>query len=139
MPKGRSITCGVIDLSLRGGEGWPLPSKQEGVMTDTPAGSGKGYIYVEMTIHDLERFKQYTALSAPAVQAAGGWYPVAGVKPEVLEGSFAADRIVLVEFDSLERARAFYHSAAYQAAKLKRLGAADFKMLLLEGAPRGQR
>jgi len=108
-------------------------------MTDTPARSAKGYIYVEMTIHDPERFKHYTALSAPAVRAAGGWYPVAGVKPEVLEGSFAADRIVLVEFDSLERARAFYHSAAYQAAKLKRAGAADFKMLLLGGAVRGER
>jgi uncharacterized protein (DUF1330 family) len=116
----------------------------ETVMSQTPAllsvaGKGKGYIYVEMTIHDPERFKAYTALSAPAVQAAGGSYAVAGVRPEVLEGSCAADRIVLVAFDSPERARAFYYSALYQAAKLKRLGAADFKMLLLEGAPRGQR
>jgi uncharacterized protein (DUF1330 family) len=113
--------------------------EQESVMSDTPAGSTKGFIYVEMTIHDPARFKQYTALSAPAVHAAGGWYPVAGVKPEVLEGAFGADRVVLVEFDSLERARAFYHSAAYQAAKLRRAGAADFKMLLLPGAVRGER
>jgi uncharacterized protein (DUF1330 family) len=119
------------------GEDGATSPQQESVMTDTPAGSG--YIYVEMTIHDPERFKQYTALSAPAVHAAGGWYPVAGVKPEVLEGAFAADRVVLVEFDSLERARAFYQSAAYQAAKLKRAGAADFKMLLLGGAARRQR
>ena len=108
-------------------------------MSKTQAGSGKGYIYVEMTIHDPQRFREYTALSAPAVDAAGGSYPVAGVRPEVLEGSFAADRIVLVEFPSLERARAFYHSAAYQAAKLKRTGAAEFKMLLLEGAPGRER
>ena len=100
---------------------------------------GKGYIYVEMTIHDPERFKQYTALSAPAVNAAGGSYRIAGVRPEVLEGSVAADRIVLVEFDSPERARAFYHSAAYQAAKAKRADVADFKMLLLRGAPPRER
>ncbi len=31
-------------------------------------------------------------------------------------------------------ARKFYHSAAYQAAKQKRAGVAEFKMLLLEGA-----
>jgi uncharacterized protein (DUF1330 family) len=111
----------------------------ETIMSQTPAGKGKGYIYVEMTIHDPARFKGYTALSAPAVAAAGGSYAVAGVRPEVLEGACTADRIVLVAFDSPERARAFYHSAAYQAAKLKRLGAADFKMLLLEGAPRAQR
>src|SRR5262252_3433262 len=102
------------------------PANMEAVMSKAQAGTGKGYIYVEMTIHDPQRFKDYTALSAPAVNAAGGSYAVAGVRPEVLEGSFAADRIVLVEFPSLERARAFYHSAAYQAAKLKRAGAADF-------------
>lgn len=139
MPKGRSITCRVIDVSLRVAKDGATSREQESAMTATPAGPGKGYIYVEMTIRDPERFKQYTALSAPAVEAAGGWYPVAGVRPEVLEGSFAADRIVLVEFDSLERARAFYYSAAYQAAKLKRAGAADFKMLLLPGAGRRER
>jgi uncharacterized protein (DUF1330 family) len=104
-------------------------------MSDSAAKAGPGYIYVEMTIRDPERFKQYTALSAPAVHAAGGRYAVAGVRPEVLEGSFDAHRIVLVQFDGVDRARAFYHSAAYQAAKAKREGAADFKMLLLPGAP----
>jgi uncharacterized protein (DUF1330 family) len=101
-------------------------------MSDSP--NKPAYIYVEMTIRDPERFKQYTALSAPAVHAVGGRYVVAGVKPEVLEGAFDAHRIVVVQFPSLERAREFYHSAAYQAARQKRAGAAEFKMLLLEGA-----
>jgi uncharacterized protein (DUF1330 family) len=96
--------------------------------------SKPGYIYVEMTIKDSERFKQYTALSAPAVHAADGRYVVAGVKPEVVEGAFDAHRIVVVHFPSVERARQFYHSAAYQAARQKRQGAVEFKMLLLEGA-----
>jgi uncharacterized protein (DUF1330 family) len=65
-----------------------------------------------MTIHDPARFKDYTALSAPAVHAAGGKYVVAGVRPEVLEGDFSAHRIVVVEFETAARARAFYHSAA---------------------------
>jgi uncharacterized protein (DUF1330 family) len=119
-----------------------MPAKRqprETIMTDTPGAAGKGYIYVEMTINDPKRFRDYTQLSAPAVAAAGGCYPVAGVTPEVLEGRFDAHRVVLVEFESVERARAFYHSAAYQAAKLKRVGVADFKMLLLPGAPPRQR
>jgi uncharacterized protein (DUF1330 family) len=101
-------------------------------MSDTP--NKPAYIYVEMTIKDSQRFKQYTALSAPAVHAAGGRYVVAGVKPEVVEGAFDAHRIVVVQFPTIERAREFYHSAAYQAARQKRAGAAEFKMLLLEGA-----
>lgn len=101
----------------------------------TPANmSGRGYIYVEMTIKDPEGFKQYTALSAPAVQAAGGRYIVAGTVPEVLEGTVEGQRIVVVEFPTVAQARDFYHSAAYQAAKAKRVKAAEFKMVLLEGA-----
>ncbi len=103
-------------------------------MSNEVSKAGRGYIYVEMTIHDPEQFKQYTALSAPAVAAAGGRYIVAGVRPEVLEGGFEAHRIVVVEFATTAQARAFYHSAAYQAAKAKRVGAAEFKMLLLQGA-----
>jgi uncharacterized protein (DUF1330 family) len=103
-------------------------------MSEANTKPGRGYIYVEMTVTDPQGFKGYTALSAPAVQAAGGRYIVAGVRPEVLEGAFDAHRIVVVEFPNAARAREFYRSAAYQAAKAKRAGAATFKMLLLEGA-----
>jgi uncharacterized protein (DUF1330 family) len=109
-----------------------IADRSAGVHATTIAAAARG-------LHYLRRNRHGTALAKDAVHAAGGSYPVAGVRPEVLEGSFAADRIVLVEFDSLERVRAFYHSAAYQAAKLKRAGAADFKMLLLEGAPPRER
>jgi uncharacterized protein (DUF1330 family) len=95
---------------------------------------GRGYIYVEMSLKDPEGFKQYTALSAPAVHAAGGRYIVRGVRPEP-EGATNVDRIVIVEFDTADQARAFYHSAAYQAARQKRLTAAEFRMTLVEGPP----
>lgn len=103
-------------------------------MSDATARPRRGYIYVEMTIRDRERFKQYTALSAPAVHAAGGRYIVAGARPECLEGGFDADGVVVVEFESAAQARDFYRSAPYQAARAERLGAAEFRMLLLEGA-----
>jgi len=103
-------------------------------MSDTAIKQGRGYIYVEMNIRDRERFKGYTSLSAPAVQAAGGRYIVGGVRPEVLEGETGADRVVIVEFPTVDQARAFYHSTAYQAARQKRLDAADFNMVLLGGS-----
>ena len=108
-------------------------------MTADNTEPGRGYIYVEMTIHDPEGFKNYTALSAPAVRAAGGRYVVMGARPEFLEGSAPANRIALVEFESADRAREFYHSAAYQAAREKRLTAAEFRMTLLEGPAGGPR
>jgi uncharacterized protein (DUF1330 family) len=103
-------------------------------MSDTQGKPATAYIYVEMTIRDPARFKEYTALSAPAVHAAGGRYVVAGTRPEALEGSFDAHRVVVVAFPSMVQARTFYRSAAYQAAREKRKGAAEFRMLLLEGA-----
>jgi uncharacterized protein (DUF1330 family) len=104
-------------------------------MTKQTTKPGRGYIYVEMTIRDPEGFKNYTALSAPAVHAAGGRYVVRGARPEFLEGSTEANRIALVEFETADLAREFYHSAAYQAARVKRLTAAEFRMTLLEGSP----
>ena len=58
-----------------------------------------------------------------------------GAVPEFLEGASQASRIAIVAFDSVQAARDFYHSAAYQAAREKRLPAAEFRMTLLEGAP----
>ena len=51
-------------------------------MTSAITKPGRGYIYVEMTIHDPDGFKQYTALSA--LHAAGGRYLVRGAAPEFL-------------------------------------------------------
>jgi uncharacterized protein (DUF1330 family) len=106
----------------------------EAIMSTQATQPGPCYIYVEMKIHDPQRFKEYTSLSAPAVKAAGGRYAVAGARPLVVEGSFDADRVVVVEFPTTAQARAFYESAAYQQARQKRFGAADFKVLLLEGS-----
>jgi len=103
-------------------------------MNGTSNAQERGYIYVEMVIRDRERFKEYTSLSAPAVRAAGGRYIVAGVTPEALEAE-GGDRVVIVEFPTVAQARAFYHSTKYQAARQRRLGVADFRMLLLPGAP----
>jgi uncharacterized protein (DUF1330 family) len=103
-------------------------------MANETSKRGRGYIYVEMKINDPEGFKQYTALSAPAVHAAGGRYVIRGVRPEYLEGHSDAQRIVLVEFDSVAKAKEFYDSPAYRAAREKRALAAEFRRTLLEGA-----
>lgn len=100
---------------------------------DPKAAAGRGYIYVEMRIRDPQGLQAYSALSAPAVHAAGGKYIVLGSIPQALEGTANPYPVVIVEFETAAKAREFYHPAAYQAAREKRLDAADFTMLLLEG------
>ena len=50
-----------------------------------------------------------------------------------LEGSFQAPRMVVLEFESLDRATSWYHSNEYKEAIAARQGAAIFTMVALEG------
>lgn len=57
----------------------------------------------------------YAKLAGPALQAAGGRMLARGMPAEVHEAGLL-QRTVLIEFDSLEKARAAYGSPAYRAA-----------------------
>ena len=52
---------------------------------------------------------------------------------EALEGDWRPDRLVLLKFPTVERARAFYASSEYSRARQARHGAAIMRMVLLEG------
>jgi uncharacterized protein (DUF1330 family) len=49
-----------------------------------------------------------------------------------LEGKARARNVVL-EFESYDAARGYFHSEQYQAARALREGAADIEMVLVEG------
>lgn len=92
----------------------------------------KGYVVVESDVSDSEAYARYTALSGPAVGAFGGKYLASGA-PQMLEGSPPRPRVVIVEFESLDKASEFYRSRPYQDAKAKRAGAASVNMYMVEG------
>lgn len=96
-------------------------------------GSGKGYVWAEMQVTDLEKYMEYPKHSTPVVQQFGGTFIVRGGAPQLLEGDRTPGRVVIVEFDSPERARAFYHSPEYQAAMKWRVRYAQSQLCLLTG------
>jgi len=53
--------------------------------------------------------------------------------PEALEGGNAPDSVVMLEFPSIEEAKAWYNSPEYQAALPDRLAAADYRSFIVEG------
>jgi uncharacterized protein (DUF1330 family) len=57
----------------------------------------------------------YAKLAGPALEAAGARVLVRGLPADVREAGLA-QRTVLMEFDSLEKARAAYETPAYRAA-----------------------
>ena len=74
----------------------------------------------------------YATLAGPAIEAAGGRMLARGMPADVREAGLA-QRTVLIEFDSLEKARAAYQSPAYREALAVLGDAADRDIRFIEG------
>ena len=92
------------------------------------------YIIAQINITNPEKYQEYAKLAGPAGAKYGGRFLVRGGAKTTLEGDIPYQRIVINEFPDVETAKKFYNSVEYQAAKAKRLGAADFNMVIVEGA-----
>lgn len=93
------------------------------------------YVLVEIEVSDPEIYAQVKALTPPVVSAYGGHYLVRGGKIEVISGSWHPERLVILEFETMEAARKWEASPEYQQIKKLRDRSAKVKMLLLEGLP----
>jgi uncharacterized protein (DUF1330 family) len=71
-------------------------------------------------IRNADALAAYAKLAGPAIEAGGGRFLARGMPSEVHEAGLA-QRMVVIEFDSLEIAKATYASPSYQVA-LKALG-----------------
>ncbi len=91
------------------------------------------YLVVDIEITNPAQFEEYRKLAPAAIAKYGGRYIIRGGAYEVLEGEWKPQRLTIVEFDSMEKAKAFYASPEYGAAKKARAGAAKFKALLVQG------
>ncbi len=80
-----------------------------------------------------EALAAYAKLAGPALEAAGGRMLARGMPTDVREAGLA-HRTVLIEFDSLEKARAAYQSPAYREALAALGDAADRDIRFMEAA-----
>jgi len=93
-----------------------------------------GYIIAEVDVKDVPTFQKYAAQVPPTMAPFGGHDIVRGGKAEALEGE-APKRIVVIKFDSVEKARAWYNSPAYDAIKGLRIDSTKSRLILVEGVP----
>ena len=91
------------------------------------------YVIVETDISDHEQYEQYKAASPGAVASGGGRFVVRGGELAVLEGNWEPTRLVILEFEDLEAAKRWYDSPEYQEAKKLRDGAANLRMVAVQG------
>ncbi len=91
------------------------------------------YVIAEIEITDPEGYKAYTTVVPATIAQYGGRFLVRGGAAEVLEGDWPARRRVLLEFPSLEAARAWWDSPEYEKPKAMRRASSNGRLILLEG------
>ena len=92
------------------------------------------YLIFDIHVTDPEGYEPYRQRAAGIIEAHGGRYLVRGGAHEPMEGEWDVDRVVVVEFESAEQARACYRSPEYQEIVPIRQGASRGKAVLVEGA-----
>ena len=91
------------------------------------------YVIVEIEVRDPVGYEEYRKLAGAAVAAQGGKFLVRGGKTEALEGDWQPERVVVLEFPSVERAREWWVSKDYATARVIRERTARTRMILVEG------
>ena len=91
------------------------------------------YVIVDIAITDPVGYEEYRKLAAPTVFAYGGKYIARGGRTEVLEGNWEPNRLVILEFDSMDLAKAWLNSPEYSEPRKLRHKTAMTNMIVVEG------
>lgn len=91
----------------------------------------KAYIVITEDVKDPAKFGEYGKLAAKAMD--GATLLAFDPSPQALEGEWHGPQTVIMEFESVDAARAWYETDAYQEAAKIRQGAADCKGVIVTG------
>ena len=92
------------------------------------------YVIVEIDVTDPVGYEEYKKQAAATVHKYGGRYIVRGGNTEVLEGDWNPKRIVILQFDSMERAKEWLNCEEYREPRKMRHQTARTNMIVVEGA-----
>jgi uncharacterized protein (DUF1330 family) len=93
----------------------------------------KGYVILTEKINDPEGMKAYGRAAGPAMSQGGCKILSVETKPQVLEGEWHGHQTVVLDFDTVAAARAWYESEEYQNAAKLRQAAADCNAVIISG------
>lgn len=93
------------------------------------------YVINDMEVTDAQLLEEYKKLSPATVAQYGGRFLARGGQCETLEGAWSPKRLVILEFPSLERAKAWVNSPEYAPARQVRQRASRSNIVVVEGVP----
>ena len=91
------------------------------------------YLILDLRIHDLEPFMEYVRAIPGHIEKHHGRYVVQGVEPTVMEGDWAPERVVVIEFPSRANAEAFLSDPEAQSLFKLRHSTTTSKLILVDG------
>jgi uncharacterized protein (DUF1330 family) len=91
------------------------------------------YVISEVEVLDPALVEEYRSLAQATIAKYGGHYVVRGGSIESVEGDWAPQHIVIVEFPTMKKAREWYHSNEYAEARKMRPRALNRRLIFVEG------
>ena len=91
------------------------------------------YVVVQVEVMDPEGYEGYKSMVPSSLAVYGGKFVVRGGACETLEGAWQPKRLVVLEFPSVAKAKAWWNSDEYRDAKALRQRTAKTEMIVVEG------
>jgi uncharacterized protein (DUF1330 family) len=91
------------------------------------------YVIVDVNVTNPNRYEDYKKLTPASLVPYEGKFIVRGGQTQTLEGDWTPGRMVVLEFPSAEKAKAWWSSDGYAPAKAIRQSASNTRMILVEG------
>jgi uncharacterized protein (DUF1330 family) len=95
--------------------------------------AGPAYYVADFELSDSEAIKPYSANVESTFKPFGGRFIVRGGDPVPLEGQSPKGRLVVIQFDTMEKAQAWYNSPAYAQLRPIRQKAGHSNIYIVQG------
>ena len=93
----------------------------------------KGYFIFTEDVHDADAMGAYAGKAIPTIMQSGGRPIIVDQNVDVVEGKWHGTQTVVLEFDSVEAAKGWYNSEAYQSIIGERHAAGESNAVVVAG------
>ena len=91
------------------------------------------FVIARVEVTDWDKYNEYLKVGPGTLAKYGGRFIARAGEVVTLEGPEETSRMVILEFPSLNRAKAWYNSQEYQDAKKLRTGASIGSLVAIDG------
>jgi uncharacterized protein (DUF1330 family) len=91
------------------------------------------YVIARVEVTDWDKYNEYLKVGPGTIAQYGGRFIARAGEKATLEGPVETRRLIILEFPSLAKAKAWYNSKEYQDAKKLRSGASIGSLIAIDG------